>query len=484
VVPIFTNEEIDKTAQSGGLLTMEVEFNSECSYRCVYCYADNGPTKNAMTREEWKVVIGDARKLGARTIVVLGGEPMLYPHLFEMVEFMRGIGLDVEVFTNGTNMTPKAARRFRELGVTVVLKMNSLDPERQDALAGKPGAHLTIRSALDILTGVGYPGADKKLGASTIICNQNYDELEKLWVWLRDRGIAPYFETLTPQGRASGNESLVVDSVRLRDLFSHLAEIDRKYGFDWTPQPPLVGSECLRHRYSCVVKPDGRVTPCVGVDIVVGNVREKGLARVIRESEVVGRLRNYRENIKGPCAKCERLSRCYGCRGAAYQMTGDYLASDPMCWMLGEEPPTEVLLPADAARLMPHRKPMLMVDRLVSVGEETTVSAHLGPDMIFMGSDGMLDDTAFLELMAQAMAAHQGFDKRDNGGANGGYLVGARNLKVFGTAKSGDDLTIVVRRVLQIGKDLAVINGRVMNGAEKLAEGELTIWQESEKSAK
>lgn len=35
--------------------------------------------------------------------------------------------------------------------------------------------------------------------------------------------------------------------------------------------------------------------------------------------------------IKGPCNSCDMTDGCYGCRGAAYQLTGDYLASDPLC---------------------------------------------------------------------------------------------------------------------------------------------------------
>ena len=43
-------------------------------------------------------------------------------------------------------------------------------------------------------------------------------------------------------------------------------------------------------------------------------------------------IKNYRTTIKGPCQSCEKKEECYGCRGAAFQMTGDYLASDPTCW--------------------------------------------------------------------------------------------------------------------------------------------------------
>ena len=41
---------------------------------------------------------------------------------------------------------------------------------------------------------------------------------------------------------------------------------------------------------------------------------------------------DYREMIKGECRDCDKAEECYGCRGAAYQLTGDYLASDPTCW--------------------------------------------------------------------------------------------------------------------------------------------------------
>ncbi|WP_035240507.1 radical SAM/SPASM domain-containing protein [Desulfobacter vibrioformis] len=43
-------------------------------------------------------------------------------------------------------------------------------------------------------------------------------------------------------------------------------------------------------------------------------------------------LKNHRQTIKGFCRTCEKSDTCYGCRGAAFQVTGDLLASDPLCW--------------------------------------------------------------------------------------------------------------------------------------------------------
>jgi radical SAM protein with 4Fe4S-binding SPASM domain len=64
----------------------------------------------------------------------------------------------------------------------------------------------------------------------------------------------------------------------------------------------------------------------------VGNIREHKLADIIKGSEVINNLKNYRQMIKGECRDCDKAEECYGCRGAAFQLTGDYLASDPTCW--------------------------------------------------------------------------------------------------------------------------------------------------------
>jgi radical SAM protein with 4Fe4S-binding SPASM domain len=93
-----------------------------------------------------------------------------------------------------------------------------------------------------------------------------------------------------------------------------------------------LGNRCLRHKFSCLVGARGEVMPCVGVNLPIGNVRRQPLADILAASQVLKDLKNHRETIKGPCRTCDKIANCYGCRGAAYQLTGDYLASDPLCW--------------------------------------------------------------------------------------------------------------------------------------------------------
>ena len=334
----FTEQEIREAVAAGRLLSMEIEFSRICNFQCSYCYVPERSTcRNELSREEIRDVIQQAKELGARKIIILGGEPSIYPHLVEMIRFLGREGLEIEMFTNGTGIDPALAAVLAEEKVRVVLKLNSRDEAIQDRLAGKKGAFQIINRALATLQAAGYPSAEQFLAISTVICQQNIKELPAMWQWLREEKIEPYFEVITPQANALENIWLGVDSSQLKELFVRLSAIDREqFGRDWEPQPPLVGNKCMRHQVSCVVTASGDVMPCVGVTIALDNIRDNKLAHILKHSEVVNNLKNFRNMIKGPCRTCEKAEECYGCRGAAFQMTGDYLASDPTCWRNAE----------------------------------------------------------------------------------------------------------------------------------------------------
>lgn len=330
----FTEQEIREAVAADRLLSMEIEFSRICNFRCSYCYVpDRVEYRDELSREEIKDIILQAKTMGARKIIILGGEPSIYPHLVEMLRFLGREGLEIEMFTNGTGINRELATVLAEEKVRVALKLNSRDEAIQDQLAGKKGAARIIHTALATLREAGYPTADHFLAISTVICRQNIKELPAMWQWLREENIEPFFEVITPQANALENMWLNVDADELKELFTHLSAIDReRFGREWEPQPPLVGNKCMRHQVSCVVTATGDVMPCVGVTIALDNIRNNSLAHILKNSEVINNLKNYRNMIKGPCRTCEKAEECYGCRGAAYQMTGDYLASDPTCW--------------------------------------------------------------------------------------------------------------------------------------------------------
>jgi radical SAM protein with 4Fe4S-binding SPASM domain len=480
----FTREDILQTAREGRLLSMEIELSLRCNYRCRYCYLGEGQVQRPeLTAEECRSAILQAKALGARKIIVLGGEPMIYPSIFETLAFICEQCLAVEIFTNGTGMTPEAARRLFDLGAQVVLKMNSFDEAVQDELAGVKGAYRTIQEAFRNLRAAGFPAPGHLLAVSTVICAPNLAELPRLWQWLRDQGISPYFEVITPQGNARRNLNLEVEPDALHRLFTELAEIDRrKYGLEWEPQPPLVGNQCLRHQFSCLVNAFGDVMPCVGVSLPVGNVRERKLAEILQQSEVMADLRRYPETIQGPCADCFKAADCYGCRGAAYQMTGNYLASDPLCWHNADKTAAIGWLPAGADAFVPHAAPMRVVDRLLSVGERVAdVEAVIPPGHLLARADGTVDPAAFVEIIAQGAATLNGFRASRRCAAPEGYLIGAQEVTVLGEARAGEALRVHVFKSAKLG-DFGVVEGSVYRGEELLATGSIKVWHQTGKA--
>jgi len=332
----FSREEIAAARARKGLLSMELELSRLCNLRCVYCYAASGvPLEGELTLSEIYSAIDQAAALGARKIIILGGgEPLLYKELFTVIDYIQAKNLTADLFTNGMLITPEKAQALYDRQVAVVIKQNSRNPEVQDFLAGQPGAFAAIAKGLANLQAVGYPDADHILGIETIVCQQNYAELADLWIWARQQGIIPYIEMMTRQGRATEHPELEVPMIEIQALFERLAEIDaEQFGNTWTPHPPLAASQCARHEYSCTVTAVGDVQPCPGVSVTVGNIRENSLADILEHSQPIQELRNIRKMIKGRCQGCVFGDYCYGCRGHAYQVTGDYLAEDPLCWL-------------------------------------------------------------------------------------------------------------------------------------------------------
>ena len=476
----FSREEINEAVREGRLLTAEMEFSIKCNLRCPYCYNHNGDPdlEGELNQDQLRDVILQIKGMGAKKIILLGGEPMVYPNVMEMVKFIRDEGLGLDIFTNGYMMTKEIAKIFYDSGVNVVLKMNTFNENVQDMLAGKKGASKMIWDAFHNLKSAGYPSKDPFLAVSTIICRQNIEEVITMWRWLREHNIVPYFEMITPQGSATENEWLDVDTYKLKEVFEEIAEIDRKdYGYVWEAQPPLIGDKCLRHQFSCLINSKGSVFPCVGVTIPVGNIKDQKLETILRESEVMQDLKNFRNTIKGPCSTCESAEECYGCRGAAFQKTGNYLASDPTCWKNSTKSDEITYLPIDVEKLVPHQLPMRIVDSLDKIGERSAeVTVTVKEDMPFVDEDGRLDEAAFLEMMAQAAAAMQGIKNIGKlESEEKGFLLGCKKFKTPGRAFVGDILKISVYKFAKYA-EFGIVRGTILRGDDLLASGEFKIW--------
>lgn len=332
----FTTEEITGCLKREGLLSLELEFSKVCNLRCVYCYASAGEAlPNELTLPDIKNVIDQAAELGAKKIILLGGgEPLMYEGLRSVVEHIYNKGLKQNIFTNGMLLTGGLAEFLFNHEVSVIVKHNSNTPEIQDKLVGVKGSYDKIKQGFEYLIEAGYPNGKGQLGIQTVICRQNLKEIPDMWIWARERGIIPYFEIITNQGRAKEHNELHVSNEEIQKIFEELESIDEtRFGNKWSPHPTIASFTCKRHLYSCLINSQGNIQPCTGIDMSVGNIKQERLKDILQKSPVIQKLRNIYNNIQGECKACEFAFDCYGCRGNAYQMTGNYLASDPACWL-------------------------------------------------------------------------------------------------------------------------------------------------------
>jgi len=469
----FTDGEIRDAAAHDRLLSLEIEFNRQCNYRCPYCYVGESEKPSAVYDGE--IIsrgISQAAALGARKIVILGGEPLIYKDMREKIQEIVDLGMGAEIFTNGSLVTQELAKFFFEHGCRVAVKLNTLDGAVHDRLTGVKNSLENSLCALDLLKDAGF--TEKMLCASTVMSTENLDGIVDLWKYLRERAITPYFEIMTPQGRLLSHRSLEVDTLRLKGIFDAIQAYDNAHGHGWKAQPPLVGSKCLRHTYSALMKASGDVFPCVGVDLRIGNIMDSPLRILLSESPIIRDLKNHLNMIKGPCRACEKAAMCYGCRGAAYQMTGDYLASDPLCWRNHDKLGQIQVLPVPAAPYVPHKPPMAMMDAILEVSNDSKVSAKIREDNLFLGSDGVLDRCAIPELVSQAAAAVESF--RYDGRELRGFLASGQKIAVQDDIRLGDEIVVSFKEMNTM-PNWYLLTFAITKDGKLCASGEINVCQ-------
>jgi radical SAM protein with 4Fe4S-binding SPASM domain len=336
-----------------------------------------------------------------------------------------------------------------------------------------------LHPALPEVLAAGYPSGAGAL-ALGLRLRTDLGVLPRLWRWARAAGIAPCLEAAVPPAGGGGADCRpAVAADRIVALLTELAAMDRaEFGRSWPVPPPAAARACQRHLYSCYVSGQGAVYACPGLDLALGDLGAEPLSKIVHDSEVLEQLRDYRANIKAPCRDCGHCASCYGCRGAATRITGDYLAADPWC-VLNQGAAIDVL-PVAAGHLVPHGPGIRMIDRIVALGERQAYTDFLVPAAgPFLDEAGVLDDTAYIEVIAQTLAAWHGFlSTTPEQRLHRGLLLGVRDLKISGSARTGDRLEVHVRKLARLG-GLGVAEGIVRRACDgqELARAEVKVWR-------
>jgi radical S-adenosyl methionine domain-containing protein 2 len=112
---------------------------NSCNYACRYCFGKFGDKSYLSLPEAEHVVAGIADYFRASGITqgrinLAGGEPLLYPYLDELIDFIHEKGIAVSIVTNGSLLTPSRIGSWRGKVACIGLSVDALSPEVNRAI--------------------------------------------------------------------------------------------------------------------------------------------------------------------------------------------------------------------------------------------------------------------------------------------------------------------------------------------------------------
>jgi radical SAM protein with 4Fe4S-binding SPASM domain len=277
---------------------------------------------------------------GVFDVAVSGGEPLTRRDIFEVIEYAIGLGIRVGLGSNGSTVTPHVARRLKEIGLDrLQISIDGLEETHDRARRWRGLFQKSLRA---IKTGI-----EARLDVHVCFTAHrlNFHELEAVIDQCAAWGVKRFnMSRLVPTGRGDASldltpgewKTLIEEFERKRATLAGQIEFSTHLAQLVLLDPSL---DCTTGFVGCqaglgqgCVGPEGDVTPCVMLPVVVGNIRQQSLEEIWRSSSVIQALQD-RSNLKGWCHSCDQREKCGGCRGVAYAYTGDPLAADPRCWL-------------------------------------------------------------------------------------------------------------------------------------------------------
>ena len=107
----------------GAPLYIAWQLTNECNLACLHCIEESGPGKafpDELTRDQVLGVLEQVMDAQVPYLSFSGGEPMIHPLFFEMVEYVCRRGGQLKVETNGHYLSPENCERLAKLGVKAV----------------------------------------------------------------------------------------------------------------------------------------------------------------------------------------------------------------------------------------------------------------------------------------------------------------------------------------------------------------------------
>jgi hopanoid biosynthesis associated radical SAM protein HpnH len=210
-------------------LVLMLEPTHQCNLACAGCGRI----------QEYRSTLGDSLTLtqclesveecGAPVVTVTGGEPLLYPPVFELVQELVHRNKHIYLCTNSILLEKALPKLPRSKRLTLSVHVDGL-AETHDRHLGRPGLFNTALQAIKAAKGQGF----RVCTNTTIFKETDLLEIEMLFSRLQDLGVdgllvAPGF------GYEAVGEKLFLERREIEKKFEQVYEMSKKYRFFSTP---------------------------------------------------------------------------------------------------------------------------------------------------------------------------------------------------------------------------------------------------------
>ena len=159
---------------------------NECNYRCKYCFG-KFDCHGALSIVDAKKTVDEIARyfreenIQAPRINLAGGEPTIYKHLDELIDYIHSLGISVSIVTNGSRITKERIRAWKEKVACIGISIDSVDKETNLRIGRENGGStLSLEDLRLIAEEIHNCGVALKLNTVVSKLNSN-EELTELY---------------------------------------------------------------------------------------------------------------------------------------------------------------------------------------------------------------------------------------------------------------------------------------------------------------
>src|SRR4030067_2913465 len=280
-----------------------------CNLRCEHCYQDDFSKKRDLDWSELKKIsynlLNTIKEWDQKACIdVPGGEPLLRPELFHLLDHLdqQSEVEELGIITNGLLMDRERMIKLSDFPKLKKIKisLDGADAETNDAIRSK-GAFEKVMQNLSLIR------REKRFEIILMftVMKKNFRNLPFFFKLCQDNGIdGLIIERFIPLGKGRGITSEVLRKEEWNEMIGKLfhfflTEGEQNSVFPYQAfqisftgeEPELLGAPCVIGVDGLCIMPEGNVFPCRRFPVSIGNLLETPLKQIWEQSGLLQEVR-------------------------------------------------------------------------------------------------------------------------------------------------------------------------------------------------